>query len=81
MSVSDVQEILSIPLLGIIPDDEKVIVATNRGEPLVLSEEESLSKMAMNNIVQRIEGKNVEFLDLNALNDTFFSKLRRLFTK
>jgi septum site-determining protein MinD len=81
MSVSDVQEILSIPLLGIIPDDEKVIVATNRGEPLVLSEEESLSKMAMNNIVQRIEGKSVEFLDLNALNDTFFTKLRRLFTK
>jgi septum site-determining protein MinD len=81
MSVSDVQEILSIPLLGIIPDDEKVIVATNRGEPLVLSEEESLSKMAMNNIVQRIEGKNVEFLDLNAVYETFFSKIRRLFTK
>jgi septum formation inhibitor-activating ATPase MinD len=37
--------------------------------------------MAMNNIVQRIEGKSVEFLDLNALNDTFFTKLRRLFTK
>jgi septum site-determining protein MinD len=81
MSVSDVQEILSIPLLGIIPDDEKVIVATNRGEPLVLSEEESLSKMAMNNIVQRIEGKTVEFLDLSAAYDTFFSKLRRLFSK
>lgn len=79
MSVSDVQEILSVPLLGIIPDDEKVIVATNRGEPLVLSEDESLSKMALNNIVQRIEGKTVPFLDLNAVYDTFFSKVRRLF--
>jgi septum site-determining protein MinD len=79
MSVSDVQEILSVPLLGIIPDDEKVIVATNRGEPLVLSEDDSLSKMALNNIVQRIEGKTVPFLDLNAAYDTFFSKVRRLF--
>ncbi|MGB8698273.1 MAG: P-loop NTPase, partial [Thermosynechococcaceae cyanobacterium] len=79
MSVNDVQEILSIPLLGIIPDDEKVIVATNRGEPLVLSEEMSLSKVAFTNIVQRMEGKDVEFLDLNASYDTLFAKLLRLF--
>jgi septum site-determining protein MinD len=79
MSVSDVQEILSVPLLGIIPDDEKVIVSTNRGEPLVLSEDASLSKMAMNNIVQRLEGQDVEFLDLNASYDTLLAKIRRFF--
>jgi septum site-determining protein MinD len=77
MSVSDVQEILSIPLLGIIPDDEKVIVSTNRGEPLVLSEDTSLSKLALNNIVQRLEGIDVEFLDLNASHDTLLSRIRR----
>ncbi len=77
MSVSDVQEILSIPLLGIIPDDEKVIVSTNRGEPLVLSEESSMSQMALNNIVQRLEGNDVEFLDLNASHDTLLSRIRR----
>lgn len=36
MSVDDVQEILGIPLLGAVPEDSNVIVATNRGEPLVL---------------------------------------------
>ncbi len=81
MSVSDVQEILSVPLLGIVPDDERVIVSTNRGEPLVLSEEISMSGLAFNNIAQRIEGKTVEFLDLDAAYDTLFSRLRRLFKK
>jgi septum site-determining protein MinD len=79
MSVSDVQEILSVPLLGIIPDDEKVIVSTNRGEPLVLSEDASLSKLALHNIVQRLEGHDVEFLDLNASYDTLLAKIRRFF--
>jgi septum site-determining protein MinD len=79
MSVSDVQEILSVPLLGIIPDDEKVIVSTNRGEPLVLSDDASLSKLALHNIVQRLEGNDVEFLDLNASYDTLLAKIRRFF--
>ena len=36
MSVRDVQEMLGIPLLGVIPEDHHVIISTNRGEPLVL---------------------------------------------
>ena len=79
MSVNDVQEILAIPLLGIIPDDEQVIVATNRGEPLVLSDKITLGGMALNNIAQRIMGKTVEFLDLDAAYDTLFARIRRLF--
>ena len=35
MSVEDVTEILAIDLLGVIPDDESVVVATNQGEPVV----------------------------------------------
>ena len=37
MSVDDVVDILSIPLIGVVPDDENVVIATNQGEPLVLS--------------------------------------------
>lgn len=37
MSVDDVTEILSIPLLGIIPDDEQVVIGTNQGTPVILS--------------------------------------------
>ena len=42
MSVEDVQEILAIPLLGVIPDDERFITSSNRGEPLVLDEKVSI---------------------------------------
>ena len=34
MSVDDVQEILAVPLLGILPDDEQVVIATNQGEAI-----------------------------------------------
>ena len=36
MSVDAVVDILSIPLIGVVPDDENVVIATNQGEPLSL---------------------------------------------
>lgn len=80
MSVQDVREILAIPLLGVVPDDERVIVSTNRGEPLVLSETPSLAGTAYENIARRLEGEKVEFLELNPPPDNFFTRLRRLLT-
>ncbi|MCL1473856.1 septum site-determining protein MinD [Argonema antarcticum] len=79
MSVQDVQEILAIPLIGAIPDDERVIVSTNRGEPLVLGENNSLAAVAYNNIARRLDGEKVEFLDLNAPPAGFFARIRRFF--
>jgi septum site-determining protein MinD len=79
MSVEDVQEILSVPLIGVVPDDERVIVSTNRGEPLVLSEDLSLPGMAFKNIARRLEGEKVDFIDLNAAYDNIFSRIRRFF--
>lgn len=79
MSVQDVQEILSIPLIGVVPDDERVIVSTNRGEPLVLSDDNSLPGMAFNNIARRLEGEKVDFIDLNAAYDNIFARIRRFF--
>ncbi len=82
MSVHDVQEILAIPLIGVVPDDERVIVSTNRGEPLVLSENPSLAGIAFDNIARRLEGEKVEFLDLDTPNENIFSRLRKfLWTK
>ncbi|MEA5617857.1 septum site-determining protein MinD [Cronbergia sp. UHCC 0137] len=78
MSVQDVQELLAIPLLGVIPDDERVIISTNRGEPLVLSENPSLAAMAFENIARRLEGETVEFLDLDSANTNIFSRLKKL---
>ncbi|MBD2577716.1 septum site-determining protein MinD [Oscillatoria sp. FACHB-1406] len=79
MSVEDVLEILAIPPIGIMPDDERIIVASNRGEPLVLDDKASLPGLAFNNIARRLEGESVPFLDFMSANEGFFSRLLRLF--
>jgi septum site-determining protein MinD len=80
MSVQDVQEILAIPLIGIIPDDERVIVSTNRGEPLVLAESPSVAGTAFSNIARRLEGETVEFVSLTPNNGSVFSRIRKFFS-
>jgi septum site-determining protein MinD len=77
MSVQDVEDILAIPLLGVVPDDERVIVSTNRGEPLVLEKKLSLAGLAFSYVARRLEGEKVPFLDLNAPHDDLFMRLRR----
>lgn len=79
MAPEDILEILAIPLAGLIPDDERVIVASNRGEPLALSNKPSLPTIAFNNIARRLEGENVPFLDLMAMHDNLINRIRRLF--
>ena len=54
MSVEDVTEILAIDLLGVIPDDESVVIATNQGEPVV--GEESPAGKGYENICRRLTG-------------------------
>jgi septum site-determining protein MinD len=66
MSVQDVQELLGIPLFGVIPEDEGVIVSINQGEPLVLTESNSTTVTAFNNIARRLEGQVIEFLDIES---------------
>lgn len=78
MSANDVVEILAIELLGIVPDDEHIVVSTNQGEPLV--GDDSLAGQAYMNICRRIVGEEVPFLDLNG-KAGFMSKLSGLFKK
>lgn len=75
MSVEDVLDILSVKLIGVIPDDEQVIVSTNKGEPLVLSDKPSLAGTAYMNVAKRLEGKEVEFLELEAPPKGIFARL------
>ncbi|MEM6590565.1 MAG: septum site-determining protein MinD, partial [Cyanobacteria bacterium P01_C01_bin.73] len=79
MSVQDVKDILAVPLIGVVPDDERVIVSTNQGEPLVLESRLSLAGIAIGNIARRLQGEEVPFLDLTAPHDDIFSRLRRMF--
>ncbi|MCG8365993.1 MAG: septum site-determining protein MinD [Pseudanabaenales cyanobacterium] len=79
MSVQDVQDILAIPLVGVIPEDERVIVSTNKGEPLVLEENLSLAGIAFANIARRLKGEKIPFMDLTAPHDDLLSRIRRIF--
>ncbi len=72
MSVEDVIEILAINLLGILPDDEQVVVATNQGIPVIGTD--SLSGKAYFNMCKRILGEDIPFLKLDTHNG-FFKKL------
>lgn len=72
LSVDDVCEILSAELLGVVPDDEEVIDTTNRGEPIVLSEQSKL-RAIYEKIVRRLEGELVPFTNFD--NQGFFGRL------
>lgn len=78
MSMEDVVDILSIGLIGAVPDDEQVVISTNQGEPLVGGE--SLAGKAYMNICRRIVGEDVPIMDLDTKNGVW-SKLAQLFKK
>jgi septum site-determining protein MinD len=79
MSVEDVLELLGVPLIGIVPDNELVIVATNRGEPLVVGHQDSIPALAFQNIARRLEGEKVPFLDFTIPDGNLLTRLRRMF--
>ncbi|RMA96125.1 septum site-determining protein MinD [Hydrogenothermus marinus] len=63
LSVEDIEEILQIPKIGIIPDEEKMVDFTNKGEPIVL-EEGYKAGQALRNVARRLEGENIPFNEL-----------------
>lgn len=63
MDIADIDDILAISILGVVPDDEDIIVSTNRGEPVV-NDKKSRAGQAYRNIVRRILGEEVPFMDL-----------------
>lgn len=78
MSADDVVEILAIDLIGIVPDDENIVISTNQGEPLVGND--TLAGQAYMNICRRVIGEDVPLLDLS-VKTGFMSKLTSLFKK
>ena len=62
MSIEDVTDILGIPILGAIPDDEEIVISTNQGEPLVGMN--SFAGQAYLNICKRVLGQEVPLMDL-----------------
>lgn len=77
MTIDDIIDILAIGLIGVVPDDEKIVVSTNRGEPAI-NDDKSMAGMAYRNIVKRIMGEEIPFMNLEE-NQGFMLKLKKLF--
>lgn len=77
MAMDDVVEILAIDLIGVVPDDEQIVVTTNKGEP-ASADGHSLAGKAFKNIARRLLGEEIPFLDLN-VNNNFMGKLKKVF--
>lgn len=76
MNIDDMIDILAIDLLGIVPDDEAIVISTNKGEPAV-TEDKALAGQAYRNITKRITGEEVPLLDLE-VDEGMLGKLRKL---
>ncbi len=79
MDVDDIVDLLSIDLIGVVPDDEFIITQTNKGEP-VISNKKAPSGKAYIEISRRILGENIE-VSVPGRETGFFSKLKRVFGK
>ena len=73
-SVEDVEEILAIPMIGVVPDDEDIVISTNRGE--TVAGQDSLSGRAFQNISRRLMGEEVPYLDIQG-KKRFWNRLFR----
>jgi len=76
MNIDDMLDILAIDLMGVVPDDEYIVVSTNKGEPAVL-DMNSKAGQAYRNIAKRLTGEDVPLINLD-YEDGLVSKLKRL---
>jgi septum site-determining protein MinD len=67
LSVEDVLDLLAIDLIGVVPEDENVVVASNKGQPLALDAKDKAGQ-AFQNIARRLLGEKVPFLTLETPN-------------
>ncbi|MCL2699038.1 MAG: septum site-determining protein MinD [Defluviitaleaceae bacterium] len=77
MALDDVTDILAIDVLGVVPDDESIVVSSNRGEPSVL-DENSRAGQAFRNISRRLTGENVPLMNLQ-MEQSIWEKIKSAF--
>jgi septum site-determining protein MinD len=79
LAVADVLELLAVELIGIVPDDQAVLVSTNRGAPIAL-ETKSKTGQAFRDIAKRLAGQEVAFASSDGAGGLFgrLSKMIRV---
>jgi len=63
LDTGDVMEILAIDLIGIVPEDEAIIISTNKGVPVAL-DNKGQAGLAFHNIAHRLLGEDVPFMTI-----------------
>jgi len=76
LSPDDVLELLAIDLIGVVPEDQYVVMASNRGVPVALDPKNNAGQ-AFRNIARRLQGYKVPFMDLDR-NDGFLGRISRM---
>jgi septum site-determining protein MinD len=76
LSADDVLDLLAVELIGIVPEDENVIIGSNRGAP-VAADPKSKAGQAFRNIARRLRGETVPFMDLES-HDGLWGRIQRL---
>lgn len=76
LSADDVVELLAVKLIGIVPEDEAVLVSTNHGQPVAMNEK-SRAGRAFNDIARRLKGETVPWMDLDE-KDGFLNRLGKI---
>ncbi|MFR3920351.1 MAG: septum site-determining protein MinD [Clostridia bacterium] len=79
MDVNDIVDLLSINLIGVVPDDEYIITQTNKGEPAVINKKAPSGKAYLE-IARRILGENVD-VTIPGKDEGFFTKVKNIFKK
>jgi septum site-determining protein MinD len=77
MDIGDILDILAISLVGVVPDDESIVVSTNRGEPAILLPH-SRAGQAFRDIARRLLGEEVPIQPLDNVPG-LLGRIRRLF--
>jgi septum site-determining protein MinD len=75
MGIDDMIEILAIDLIGIVPEDEGIVVSTNKGEPIALNDNAKAGQ-AYRNIARRIMGEDLPMMPLE--KDSFITRFKKL---
>jgi len=75
MGIDDMIEILAINLIGIVPEDEGIVVSTNKGEPIALNDKAKAGQ-AYRNIARRIMGEDLPMMPLE--KDSFITRFKKL---
>ncbi|NQZ08115.1 MAG: septum site-determining protein MinD, partial [Algicola sp.] len=74
LGVEDVKDILAIPLMGVIPESQAVLNASNSGQPVILDEKTDAS-LAYQDAIERLLGEEIDFRFLQVQKKGIFQRI------